>query len=153
MSTGFLSTDRAHSGQYSFRFDLNGGSLIYRYDPMQIPVLVGARYRVECYCQTTMLPNARPRLTAYFTDMDGHPLPASCGIPNSMRPKMRAKVGCGLNVELDADDPQAAYLAVELGLLQPALYAPRSLGDRRCCPQDIHGSAWFDAYRRARFRR
>ena len=28
---GQLASDRAHSGRYSFRFDLNGGSLIYRY--------------------------------------------------------------------------------------------------------------------------
>src|ERR1700690_4398467 len=63
---GVLATDRAHSGQYSFRFDLNGGSLVYRYDPTQISILAGARYRIECYCQTTVLPNARARLTAYF---------------------------------------------------------------------------------------
>jgi len=141
---GFLSTDRAHSGQYSFRFDLNGGSLIYRYDPMQIPVLVGARYRVECYCQTTMLPNARARLTAYFTDMDGHPLPSVVRNSELYAAKDAGEGWMRLNVELDADDPRAAYLAVELGLLQPALYAPRSLGDRTLLPQDIHGSAWFD---------
>src|ERR1700677_2345580 len=39
---GYLSSDKAHSGQYSFRFDLNGGSLVYRYDPTQIPVMAGA---------------------------------------------------------------------------------------------------------------
>src|SRR5271170_5451311 len=42
---GVLATDRARSGQYSFRFDLNGGSLIYRYDPTQLPVLTNAHYR------------------------------------------------------------------------------------------------------------
>src|ERR1700679_2012523 len=43
---GYLTTDRAHSGKYSFRFDLNGGSLIYQYDPGQIKVMAGAHYRV-----------------------------------------------------------------------------------------------------------
>src|SRR5438034_11834817 len=41
---GRFSTDRARSGKYSFRFDLNGGSLIYRYLPGQIPVQNGAHY-------------------------------------------------------------------------------------------------------------
>src|SRR3954470_18524 len=54
---GRLSTDRARSGQYSFRFDLNGGSLIYRYDAGQIHVQPGAHYRVEGFVQTTALPN------------------------------------------------------------------------------------------------
>src|SRR5271170_4836234 len=35
---GKLSADAAHSGQWSFRFDLNGGSLIYRYDPREVPI-------------------------------------------------------------------------------------------------------------------
>src|ERR1700722_8681595 len=65
---GQLADDRAHGGSYSFRFDLNGGSLIYRYDPHQIPVQAGAHYRLDCFAQTTVLPNARARMTAYFTD-------------------------------------------------------------------------------------
>src|SRR6476660_3079108 len=74
---GKLSTDRARSGKYSFRFDLNGGSLIYRYLPGQIPVQNGAHYRVEGFVQTTPLPHARTRITAYFTDLDYHTIPDS----------------------------------------------------------------------------
>src|SRR3954470_7290499 len=66
-----LTTDRARSGKYSFRFDLNGGSLVYRYDARRINVQAGAHYRVEGYVQTTPLPNARARMTAYFADADG----------------------------------------------------------------------------------
>src|SRR5688572_9960627 len=68
---GRLSTDRARDGKYSFLFDLNGGGLIYRYDGKAVPVQPGAHYHVEVYAQTTVLPNARTRLTAYFTDQDG----------------------------------------------------------------------------------
>src|SRR3954452_22492329 len=56
---GQLATGRTRNGEYSFRFDLNGGSLIYRYDAGQIPVIRGAHYRIEGFCQTTVLPNAR----------------------------------------------------------------------------------------------
>ncbi|HEV2296152.1 MAG TPA: NEW3 domain-containing protein [Tepidisphaeraceae bacterium] len=68
---GALTTDRARDGKYSFHFELNGGGLVYRYDPNAIRVQPGAHYRVEVYAQTTVLPNARARLTAYFADIDG----------------------------------------------------------------------------------
>jgi hypothetical protein len=141
---GVLATDRAHSGQYSFRFDLNGGSLIYRYDPTQIPILAGARYRVEVYCQTTVLPNARAQLTAYFTDLDGHPLPSVVRKSELYAAAAGNEGWHKLTIDLDASDAKAAYLAVELGLLQPRIYSQRTLGDRTLLPQDIHGSAWFD---------
>src|SRR5687768_7708855 len=72
---GRLATDLAHTGKYSFRFDLNGGSLAYRYAANRIRVLAGAHYRVEALVRTTVLPNARARVSAYLVDLDGHPLP------------------------------------------------------------------------------
>jgi hypothetical protein len=141
---GILADDRAHSGSYSFRFDLNGGSLIYRYDPKELPVQVGAHYRVECYVETTDLPHARARMTAYFTDMDGNPIP-NTAVHSELYANKRADDDWHkLSIELTADDKQCAYLAVELELLQPSLYAPNTLGDRMLFPQDIRGSAWFD---------
>lgn len=141
---GYLASDRAHSGQYSFRFDLNGGSLVYRYDPTQIPIMAGAKYHVECFCQTTVMPAARARLTAYFTDLDGHPLADDVGESELYAAKNANEGWKKLSVDLTADNPKAAYLAVELGLLQPEFYASRSLGERTLLPEDIHGSAWFD---------
>jgi len=141
---GKLADDRAHSGEYSFRIDLNGGSAIYRYDPTQIPVTTGGRYRVRCYALTTVLPNARARLTAYFTDQDGHPLPDTLRHSEPYAAQSDLDGWHPLTIELSADDPQAAYLAVEVELLQPVLYAPQTLGDRTILPQDIRGSAWFD---------
>src|ERR1700676_3261890 len=71
---GHLATDRQHGGRYSFRFDLNGGGLIYRYSSGLIKIQNGAHYRLDAFCQTTPLPNARARITAYFVDVDGHAL-------------------------------------------------------------------------------
>jgi len=39
-------------------------------------------------------------------------------------------------VELTADDKKAAYLVIELGLLQQSLYAPKNLGERTLYPQE-----------------
>jgi hypothetical protein len=141
---GILADDRAHSGSYSFRFDLNGGSLIYRYDPAEIPVQAGAHYRAECYVETTVLPHARARMTAYFTDMDGNPIPGTTVHSELYAAARDDEDWHKLSVELTADDKQCAYLAVQLELLQPSQYAPNTLGDRMLFPQDIRGSAWFD---------
>lgn len=148
---GMLSTDRSHGGEYSFRFDLNGGSLLYRYDAGQIRVQPGAHYRVEGWVQTTPLANARARISAYFTDQDFHPLPDSIVHSEQYAATKRSSSSSSqrdpswkrLSLELSAD-PGAAYLVIELGLLQPSFYAPNSLGDRTLFTQDIRGSAWFD---------
>ena len=86
-------------------------------------------------------------MTAYFTDLDGHPRRAAalfaslCGhVPDEGWKR--------LAVELAADDPRSGYLVLELGLLQPEQYAdyhPRQT--RRLFNQDIRGTAWFDDIR------
>src|SRR6476661_2446982 len=74
---GRLTTDRARSGRYSFRLDLNGGSLVYRYEAGRIRVQQGAHYRVEGHVRTTALTNARARLSAYLVDVDGSVIPGT----------------------------------------------------------------------------
>ena len=141
---GQLATDRARGGQYSFRFDLNGGGLVYRYPAGLIKAQAGAHYRVEAFVQTTALSKARARVTAYFTDVDGRPIAATVRHSQLYASSAGETGWAPLSVELSADDPQAASLVVELGLLQPMHYAPTSLGERTLFTQDIHGSAWFD---------
>lgn len=141
---GRLTTDRSHGGKYSFRFDLNGGSLAYRYDPGQIRVITGAHYRVEGWVQTTVLAHAKARLTAYFTDLDGHPL------ADTIRHSELYAAGPGepqwkqLSVELTPQTPEAACLVLEIGLLQPEQWERTTLGKRALYEQDIYGTAWFD---------
>jgi len=141
---GVLATDFAHSGNYSFRLDLNGGSLIYRYEAGQIPVRPGGHYRVEGYVRTTVLENARVRMTAYLADMDGHPIEKTITHSELYAAKTPNEGWKKLVIELPVDAPTAASLVLEVGLLQPSIYAPNTLGDRALFSQDIRGSAWFD---------
>jgi hypothetical protein len=141
---GQLTTDRHRSGRYSFRMDLDGGSCIYRYPPGLIRVQSGAHYRVEGYCQTTALNNARARLTAYFTDIDYHPILSSVKHSEPYASTGDDQDWHLLPLELTAVDPQCAYLVIEMEFLQPNLYSSTSLGERALFVQDIHGSAWFD---------
>src|SRR3954453_3991487 len=141
---GRLTTDRARSGKYSFRFDLNGGSLVYRFDAGKIRVKQGAHYRVEGFVQTSKLANARARMTAYLVDSDGVPIKGTTHHSDLYAAKRDDEDWQRLWVELSADDPRAASLIVELSLLQPSLYASNTLGGRTLFTQDIRGSAWFD---------
>ncbi len=141
---GRLTTDRHRSGNYSFRMDLDGSSCIYRYEPGQIRVQFGAHYRVEGFCQTTPLTYARARLTAYFTDLDYHPILSTVKHSEPFASTETDDDWHLLSTELTADDPQAAFLVIEMELLQPNLYATSSLGERALFLQDIHGTAWFD---------
>ena len=141
---GKLADNDAHTGQWSFRFDLNGGSLIYRYDPHQVPVHSGAHYRVDCYARTTVLPHARTRLTIYLTDIDGNTIPNSTVHSELYAAKEDAEPWHKLSCEVFAQDPASAFLVVQLELLQPSFYAPSTLGERTLFDQDIYGSAWFD---------
>ncbi|MGH7177876.1 MAG: hypothetical protein ACREJC_10880, partial [Tepidisphaeraceae bacterium] len=142
--SGRLSEDRSRSVRHSFRMDLNGGSIIYRYEPGQIKVQRGAHYRVQAFVQTTPMPNARACLTAYFTDLDGHQISSSVTRSELYSALAESDPWRQIGVELSADDPDAAFLVLELGLLQPAQYARPTLGQRTLYPQDIHGTAWFD---------
>ena len=141
---GKLADDAAHSGKWSFRFDLNGGSLIYRYDPRQVPIRQGAHYRVDCFVQTTVLPHARARITAYFTDAQGNAIDNSTSHSELYAAKAEGEGWHELSLELSAKNPSAVFLAMQLELLQPSAYAPSTLGDRTLFDEDIYGSAWFD---------
>ena len=139
-----LTTDAARSGRFSFRFDLNGGSLVYRYSPSRVPVQRHARYRVETWVRTTPLQHARARLSATLVDGAGNPLPGR--IVHS--PLFASPAGDDswhkLELTVAVGDEPAEALVIELGLVQPAIYSDRSLGNRAILAQDIRGSAWFD---------
>ncbi len=141
---GRLSTDRARSGRYSFRMDLDGGSCIYQYDPTRLPVAVGGHYRLSAFCQTTPLAHARARLTIALADADGLVLPGSEVRSATYAAYDEFQDWHALSAELSDANPRAAYLVVRLELVQPARYAASSLGDRSLFPEDVRGSAWFD---------
>jgi hypothetical protein len=141
---GRLTTDLAHAGQYSFRLDLDGGGILYRHAPTQIGILTGAHYRIEGYCHTTVLPHARARMTAYLADETGRPIPGTTRHSELYAARAADEPWHKLSIELSADSPRAAFLVLELGLLQPAQYAPQALGQRTLNVQDVRGTAWFD---------
>ena len=143
---GRLDRARPHTGDWAFRFDLNGGNLIYRYPAGQIRVAAGSSYRADVWVSTTPLRHARARLIAFFCDIDGRPLPQTI-IRSELFASDAATTWKQLRVELRASDPRAYSVAVELQLLQPERFSQSTLGGQTLFAQDITGSAWFDNLR------
>jgi hypothetical protein len=137
-----LDDTHARSGRDSLRFDINGGSVIYRYPSGLIPVRRDAHYRVTVDTRATPMRHARAALTAYFADLDGLPLRDS--VRRHDLPPGDEERWHELAIELTASHPKAAFLVVEIGILQPRLLDPDSA---RLPIEDIHGSAWFDDIR------
>ena len=145
---GRLTTDAARSGEHSFRLDLNGGSCVYRLNSGVIPVRAGARYRIAGHVRTSDLEHARARIIAYCVDRNGRRL------PDTLR-RTPAIVSNGWDdtpawqaaeVTVDVRDEAAAWLVIELALLQPDAAEPGD-AEREAVErflQDVRGTAWFD---------
>ena len=104
---GRLATDMARSGRYAFRLDLNGGSLVYRYDAGRIRVQAGAHYRVEGYVRTSALAHAKARLSAYLANIDGRPLASTRRSSELFSSRPTDDPWHRLAVELSADHADA----------------------------------------------
>ncbi|QOV90350.1 hypothetical protein [Humisphaera borealis] len=141
---GRLATGVSRSGKYAFRFDLDGGSLAYRYEANRIKVMAGAHYRIETAVRTTLLTQARAVMTAWLVDQDGHLLPKTVRYSAPYAARNADDGWQLLKIELSVDEPQAAFLVLELGLLQPGEFVGGVLGQRTLNVQDIRGTAWFD---------
>jgi hypothetical protein len=144
---GVFDSSSFATGRASFRMDLNGGSITYRFPAGQIPVMTNAAYRASVMCRTTPLRAARARLTAYLCDIDGRPLAATVRSSDSFVSETGDDKFRPLSVDIAADDPRASSLVLEMSLLQSSRLADSSLGEQKLLVEDIHGSAWFDDLR------
>ncbi len=148
---GRLTTDAAHTGEHSFRLDLNGGSALYRLSSEVLPVSPGANYRVSGQIHTTALEFARARITAYCVDAQGQRLPESVQRSVAVGRADAETDWTGVDVTISDTSPSAAWLVIELGLLQPGQSAIDAEPDQddsadslQRFRQDVRGSAWFD---------
>ncbi|MEM7808729.1 MAG: hypothetical protein AAF561_11515, partial [Planctomycetota bacterium] len=147
---GRLSRTHARSGSHSFQLKLDGGSASYRLATHVLPAVPGAHYRLDGFAKTTPLQFARARLTAFITDAAGRTLPGSV---RHSRPfvsdSFTADDWSPVSVETHTDDPAAAWIVVEVGLLQPNAggvdaETPEASDDLLRFRQDVDGVAWFD---------
>lgn len=129
----------AASGIGSVVLPTRGGSTSLILERGVIPIFAGADYQVSAKVRTKGLTSARAVIAASFLDAAGKPIANS-----EFRTKPTATDGgwATVSVEVLGSSPNAAYLQLELLLLQPD-QLPRRIGD--IVPRaDVQGAAWFD---------
>lgn len=133
----------AASGSSSVRLDVAGGSASLRLMPGTIPVFPGADYAVTALIRTDGLDHARAFVTARFLDGSRRPIPAA-----EVRSEPVDSPGRWTRIlfEMRGDHPEAAFLQLDLELLQPREFAAGSggLGPHAVLFEDIDAHAWFD---------
>lgn len=133
---------QAHRGHASVRLPTRGGSTSLLLDPGVVPVFAGADYLVSAMVRTEGLTHARAMLAARLLDRAGRPIADSEQRSELLQTGGRWRP---VSVHLTGDHPDAAYLQLELLLLQPREFAAPTLPEQhQLWPEDISGAAWFD---------
>lgn len=135
-----LSDDQAASGRWSFRFDLDGGSMSARVPTAVLPAMPDATYVVSTKVRTANLLHARAGIAAWLHDVAGNAIPTS--YVESRRIQTNGEWST-LEVTLFSGTPDVSDIVVELQVLQPTHFdAVQHQGT--LAPQDVRGTVWFD---------
>lgn len=144
-NTARLDQSAAYRGQGSVRLSTMGGSVCLRLDPGVIPVFPGTEYLVSARIRTHGVQHARAAVSARYLDKRTRPIAASearSALVVSAEDEWHLAV-----VALPDAIPEAAYIQIDLELLQPEEHEPSRppmLGAHHVWPQDLRGHAWFD---------
>lgn len=136
-----LTRETSASGNWSFQFALDGGSLSAEIPTGVLPVIPLADYVVTCRVRTSGLTHARARLLAQFHDATGNPITESAAESPLTR---TGGVWKTLAIHIPGDYENAADLVVELQVLQPRQYGDHGADSGEPVLEDVSGFAWFD---------
>jgi len=130
------------AGDFSLFLGLVGGQTGAYLQTGAVNVKPGSDYQITVSVKTRDLQFAWAELRAYFVDDAGNRIEGST---QRSRP-IRGEQDWVRNVavKLRGDFPEAAYLGIELLILQPDRDPTHPLGAHQIVPQDTEGGAWFD---------
>lgn len=133
------------AGEHSFTMKLDGGNVGAFLEVGAIPAIPMSEYLVTVRVKTAGLTHASARLTAYLVDNQGRPIKGSQqssakvqSDPQSQDPWQT------LSVPLRGEFDHAAWIGLELELLQPKFNPDSPLGNEQIIIDDIHGQVWWD---------
>lgn len=136
---------QAVSGTRSVRLPTRGGSTTLRLMPGELAVFPDADYSVVAQVKTSELRHARAFVSARLLDQRLAVIPGS---EVRSAPVVSPGVWTPARVTVPGRFAAAAWLQVDLEVLQPAQFAPAREGDPiagyRVWHEDVDGGAWFD---------
>lgn len=135
--------DRSHKagGDFSLRLGMAGGKTGAYIQHGAIDVKAGSDYRVSAKVQTRKLEHAWAEMRAYFVDQHGRQIEGSL---KRSKPIVESADWQTVAVKLTGDFDDAAFIGIELHILQPGMDRDDPIADHQVVPSDIHGGAWFD---------
>ncbi|MEM1108405.1 MAG: hypothetical protein AAGH99_06910 [Planctomycetota bacterium] len=131
----------SYSEDYSLHLAIDGGSAGAYLQIGALPAVPGSDYLVSAKVKTADLEHAAARMRTYFVDAAGKRLETSA----RQSPRIRTE-GEWSEVELiiPGEYREAAYVGIELELIQPTSDPRNILGNQQIVLNDVVGHAWFD---------
>lgn len=123
------------------RMPTKGGSTSLMLDPGVLVVLPGADYVINAQIKTHHLTHARARVVARLLDAQSKVIAGS-----EVSSALVASEGSWtpVSIELVGRREGAAFIQLELQVVQPAQVEPAKLGVHHVYAEDLDGVAWFD---------
>lgn len=147
-NTAELDESVAFAGTGSVRLSSRGGSVSLRLDAGVVPVFPGAEYLVSARVLTRGMTSARAAVRARYLDKSNRPIPASESVSDLAITEFPDPPAPGawrtLAVTLPVNSPDAAYLQIDLEVLQPREFQAVRLPKHQLWANDFPADAWFD---------
>ncbi len=141
---------QTEQGDHNLHLGLSSGSVGAFLEVGAIAAVPQSDYAVTARIKTSELRHARARLIAYFVDAQGRRIDASASATPLLTTEGKWQI---VTVKLQGDFPQAAWIGMQVELLQVQHQTPLAEGDivpavrsaRHAVQyQDNKGDAWFD---------
>ncbi len=132
--------EHAHNGNWSFGFELDGGSMAARIPTGVIPAVATGRYIITAQVRTENVQHGRASIAAWLHNAGGAIVPET---RVESRPVQTNGTWQQVAIELDAEHESISDLVFELRLTQPS---QQPGGGNALAPdaRDVTGRAWFD---------
>lgn len=131
----------ARSGEYALYLGLRGGNVGAFVEVGAVPAVPGSDYQVSASVRTDQLRNDGAFVSAYYIDARGRRIAGSVNRRGPIKTDGRWQT---VAVSLPGDVPAAAWIGIELEVLQPTPKTDHPLGAEQVVLPDIRGGAWFD---------
>lgn len=131
----------AASEDFSLHLAIDGGSAGAFLQVGALPAVPGSDYLISGKVRTAKLEHAAARVRAYFIDASGQRLEPTLRVT----PRLRT-AGAWTEIELILPGVfhDAAYIGIEVELVQPSPDPRNVLGNQQIVLTDVVGEAWFD---------
>jgi len=136
-----LDFGHAKSGAVSVRLPTRGGSTSLLLEAGVLPVFQNADYLISADVRTANVRHARAVVAGRFLNAQGVPIP---GTETRSDPAVSEGQWQNVTLSLIGGVPDAAFIQIELLLLQPEQLGQSSSSPSREWAQDIDASAYFD---------